>query len=290
MYNALVIGAGFMGSKKDSLEDDKVFTHGKSYYLHPKFNLVGFVDTNLEEAKKAASIWGGKGFTKLKSACASSRIDVVSVVTPDQTHFDVLADVALLTGIKHIFCEKPLAPSFILARGITNLFSWLDISGSVNYTRRYLPEIDELRLQISRGDFGSYLFSQGYFGNGLIHDGSHMVDLLLYLLGTYENFSYNEIDSSLYRIFELDIFFEKKRIRLTDFTWQLEYQTTGISPFYNWQTHINHEKTVQCRIDRAIYNAIDNIANYLDGKEDLKCTFRDACNALEACECLMRKN
>lgn len=290
MYNALVIGAGFMGSKKDSYENDKIFTHGKAYCLHPRFHLMGFVDTNLEDAKNAASIWGGSGYASIDEACSANKIDVVSIVTPDGTHFDVLRDLGLVENLKHVFCEKPLTMSSISAKQIISGYRYTGLSGSVNYTRRYLPEFDELKQQIRKGEFGKYLFSQGYFGNGLIHDGSHMVDLLLYLVNTYENFSYKEIDSELYRIFELDMFFEKKRIRITDFGWQIEYQTTGISPFYNWQTHINHEKTIQCRIDRAMYNAIDNIANYLDGKEKLKCTFEDAYNVLEACECLAKKN
>lgn len=284
MYNALVIGAGFMGSKKDIGPSLGIYTHGKAYSRHPQFNLVGFLDSNLSVAKNAAAVWGGKAYNDLDEAF-SNRIDVVSVVVPDNIHYPILKELAR-RDMSLVLCEKPFVETIEHAQDIVDLYKKEGIYGAVNYTRRYLPQIQQLKREIASGAFGEYLFSKGYFGNGLVHDGSHMVDLLLYLLDTTRNFDYEEIPSSLYRIFELDLFFQTVRIRLTDFTWQIEYQTRGVSPFYGWQIHMNHEKTIKTDIGIAMFLAVANVANFLDGTEPLLCTFEDAKKTLEVSLCL----
>lgn len=289
-YNSLVIGAGFMGSLKDSKEEEeRIFTHGKAYNKHPGFNLVGFVDKDIKRSKEASIIWGGNYYSSIDEAFKNNKIDVVSIVTPDSEHFNTLLEVSNFP-VKHVLCEKPFTETVVEAKSIIELYKKKSISGSLNYTRRYMPEIESLKNEIKQNSFGKYLFSTGYFGNGILHDGSHMVGLLLYLLNTVENFSYTEVPSDFYRIFELDIFFERKRVKLKDFTWQIEYQTPGISPFYGWQTHINYEKTVFCNIDKAMYLAVDDIYNHLTDKTSLKCSFKEGLKIMELCEWLEKKN
>ena len=53
----------------------------------------------------------------------------------------------------------------------------------MNYTRRFVPEIRSIREAIKSGNYGAFLTGTGYYGKGLLHNGSHMVDLLQFLVG-----------------------------------------------------------------------------------------------------------
>jgi predicted dehydrogenase len=255
--NALVAGAGFMGSLKDSPNDDRIYTHGKAYKAHPGFNLVGFVDSDIERAMLASSRWGGLAYQTIDEAFDNHEIDVVSVATPDETHCEVLIDLAK-RPIRHVFCEKPLVNTLDELEKVEKAFAKSKVKVTVNHTRRFLPQVLEVKSNIDRGIYGEYLYAVGHFGNGLIHDGCHMVDLMLYLVDTVENFHFHEINSKFYRIFELDMFFERARVRFTDFGWQIKVSSVKLSPFYHWQQHIVEDTVIPCAIDRAIYDALDH--------------------------------
>jgi predicted dehydrogenase len=258
MMNALVIGAGFMGSIKDDPKDDRFFTHAKTYKTHPGYNLVGFVDPDTNRLLDAQLKWGVRGYFDINSAFDNQKIDIVSVATPDAMHCAILQDLAK-RPIKYVFCEKPLVTTLEELEIVEKAFAGTGIKVIVNYTRRFIPEVWDVRNKIEQGYYGKYLYSVGHFGNGLIHDGSHMVDLLLYLVDTVDNFHYHELDSKYYRIFELDMFFEKARVRFTDFGWQIKVSHVKLSPFYHWQQHIVEDEVTPCAIDRATFWAIDDI-------------------------------
>jgi predicted dehydrogenase len=258
MLNALVVGAGYMGSIKDDPNDDRIFTHAKAYKKHPDFNLVGFVDIDSERLARASNKWDTGCHLSIRDAFFNREYDIVSIATPDETHCEILKDLAK-RPIKYIFCEKPLVTNLKELEEVEKALEGSEIKVIANYTRRFLPQVWGIRDEIERGLYGEYLYSVGHFGNGLIHDGSHMVDLLLYLVDTVENFHYHEIPSSNYRIFELDMFFEKARIRFTDFGWQIKISHVKLSPFYHWQQHIMEDTVIPCDIDRAMYWAIDEL-------------------------------
>jgi predicted dehydrogenase len=257
MMNALVVGAGYMGSIKDDVNDDRIFTHAKAYKRHPMFNLVGFVDPDPNRLVDAQLKWKTKGYLTIEEAFRYNKIDIVSVASPDETHCEVLIDLAK-RPIRHVFCEKPLVNTLDELERVEKAFAKSNVKVTVNHTRRFLPQVLEVKSNIDRGMYGEYLYAVGHFGNGLIHDGCHMVDLMLYLVDTVENFHFHEISSHFYRIFELDVFFDKARVRFTDFGWQIKVSNVKLSPFYHWQMHIVEDTVIPCAIDRAIYDALDH--------------------------------
>jgi predicted dehydrogenase len=53
----------------------------------------------------------------------------------------------------------------------------------VNYTRRWDPSLAELRQAMQQGRFGALRSVVAYYNKGLLNNGSHMLDLLQWLLG-----------------------------------------------------------------------------------------------------------
>ena len=117
-------------------------------------------------------------------------VDAVAVVTPVSTHHD-LAMRALKAG-KHVFVEKPLAPSSDLA---IDLIRAADERGLVlmpGHTFLYSPPVNRIRELIRSGELGEiYFISMSRVNLGLhqsdvsvIWDlGPHDFSILLYWLG-----------------------------------------------------------------------------------------------------------
>ena len=238
---ALIIGAGNIAAGYDQPDSAEILTHAHGFASVPDFELIGFIDADIEKAKVAAQKWGGQVFVNIADAFAGGPIDVVSVATPDATHAAILQELAGFAP-RVIFCEKPLATSLTDAEKITALYRSLPTQIQVNYLRRFVPAFQEIRDAIAAGLFGKYLTGSGIYVKGFLHNGSHMVDLLRFWLGDIVEtgrlgpisldsegdpemsarlqfkdggcFLVQSLAGNPYWMFEMDLFFEKRRLRV----------------------------------------------------------------------------
>src|ERR1051326_3014718 len=181
-YQAAIIGAGRIGALLDHPQSPHVLTHAHGYSLCEDFEIAGFVDRDLEKAKAASHCWGGQAFECVEKLFQERAIDVVSVCVPDELHFETLLALAE-QPVKFIFLEKPAVRSTAEANVVGSIYDRLQVRVLVNYTRRFVPEIRNIARAIKEGDFGAFVAGIGYYGKGLLHNGSHMVDLLHFLVG-----------------------------------------------------------------------------------------------------------
>ena len=213
ILNVLIIGAGKIGAFFDTPASNGTLTHAHAFCASSNFKLVGFVDNDNLAAQKAASIWGWKAFDSLADVFLHHSIDIVSVAVPDEYHFEILKQLANYP-VKLVFAEKPLTKKLSEAVEIIELYQQKSISLLVNYTRRFVPEFRELKERFTNGVFGKYLSGTGYYGKGTLHNGSHLIDFLHYLIGHIKQHSgisvcydYYTDDPSVSAI----LFFEEKK-------------------------------------------------------------------------------
>jgi len=310
VYNVLIIGAGKIGAFFDQPGSENILTHAHAFFIHPGFKLLGFVDSNVEQAQKATSIWGGVYFNNLDEALHKHRVDVVCLAVPDEYHYPYLQELAH-QNIKIIFAEKPLTKTLPEALEIKQLYSSLPISVQLNYSRRFVPEIIRLRNNIKDGLYGRYLSGTGYYGKGLLHNGSHMLDLLLSLLGNvsdylltgviddfYEDdpsvsavltmsegapFFLQSIDCRAYTIFEMDLLFERRRVRLIDSGFVIEEYEIRESPVFAGYKNPVMASEQKTSLGRSIYHAAENIYQHLNKGDVLLCGLDDGVNVLSLC-------
>lgn len=244
--HVLVIGAGRIAGGFDAPGGDKVLTHAHAWTrLGAKLAFVDPVEQNLSEC---AARWNAQGFADLDAALRVRDWDVVVLASPDETHLAVAAAIADHPW-KTLVLEKPPA---LRLRDWTRLLEILrprhgDVT--VNFTRRWAPGLAVLRSEIQSGKWGGFLLGHGLYGNGLVHNGSHLTDLLTWLLGPMEARSVGDVvadrpgDPSAgfrlrtasgktvdvgavpcgaFTIFELDLVFERGRLRLAESTNRLE--------------------------------------------------------------------
>ena len=81
------------------------------------YELIGFYDPDNRSAKQAEEQSGARRWEELDALLDA--VDVVDIVTPTTTHFEV-ASRAIRRG-KHIFIEKPLTHTIEEAEGLLQL-------------------------------------------------------------------------------------------------------------------------------------------------------------------------
>lgn len=309
-YSALIIGAGNIGALYDTPQTDQVLTHAHAFTKHNGFELVGFVDTDEKKAQDAASIWGGSSFAGIEEAFDTRSIDVVCVAVPDEHHYGVLKALSMLS-VRVIFAEKPLAKTLEEAKELIKIFDAQKVNVMVNYTRHFMPEFERIKQDIGTGAYGMYLTGTGYYGKGLVHNGSHLIDLLRYFIGEIDSVAYVDSIADFYQddksvaavltlknrkpfflqyadcrkfaMFEMDMFFESKRIRITDLGYKLEVYDVLESNTFKGYRNIVKTAELDAAFGDALYHAVDNIYSFLTDNEALKCNVEDAYKTLESC-------
>ena len=119
-----VLGAGHLGK-----------IHLRLLQESEKYELIGFFDPFIENAKKVAAEFGYKLFSSLDELIDA--VEVVDIVTPTLSHFDC-AKKAIEKG-RHIFIEKPIAKTVLEAETIRNLAKKHQVKGQVGHVERFNP-------------------------------------------------------------------------------------------------------------------------------------------------------
>lgn len=314
-YRVAIVGAGRIGATLDDPQDPLIRTHAHGYRECGGFEIVGFVDSNREKAEAASARWGGVAFESIDKLFKAQAVDVVSVCLPDELHCDTLFALAR-RSVKVIFLEKPAVRTPEEADEIGALYGQLPIRVQVNYTRRFVPEIKGIRDAIKSGTYGNFVTGTGYYGKGLLHNGSHMVDLLQFLVGEIGDitkisevvdfhdrdpsvsallamrsgglFYLRHIDSRDFHIFELDLTFETHRIRIYDLGRVVEEYSAGDDPLFEGYRTLNKSKEYSTQYSAAMSFAIANIRDNLDRNEILVCTLEESLETVKACSRIMR--
>lgn len=124
MLKVGVLGAGHLGK-----------IHLKLLNQSEKYELIGFYDANSENAEKVATEFGYKKFDSIGELIAA--VDVVDVVTPTLSHFEVAKKT--ITEGKHLFIEKPITNTFAEAEELIALAKKHGVKGQVGHVERFNP-------------------------------------------------------------------------------------------------------------------------------------------------------
>ena len=315
-YRVAIIGAGRIGAMLDEPSNPHILTHAHGYKACEGFEIVGFVDSNLDKAEAASARWGGTAFGSMEELFETQAIEVVSICLPDELHYATLLALAE-KPVQFIFLEKPAVRTAEEADVVRTLYGKLPIRVQVNYTRRFVPEIRSIREAIRSGKYGAFLTGTGYYGKGLLHNGSHMVDLLQFLVGEvgkvaevseivdfYDQdpsvsavltmccggiFYLCHIDSRKFHVFELDLIFERKRIRICELGTIIEEYSVGNNRLFEGYRTLNKDAEYATEHPKAMYHAIANIRDNLDRNEPLVCTLEESLGAVKTCSRILQE-
>ena len=199
--NVAMIGGGFMGK-----------AHAMAYAAMPMFFWPApaipirklLVDVNAEMAADGAKRYGFESSSAdWKSAVTRDDIDIVDIVTPNDSHADIA--IAALAAGKHVICEKPLARTGPEAKKMLDAAEKSGKIHMVAFNYRRTPAVALAKKYITEGRLGkilnfrgtylqdwsadpdgplSWRFQKSVAGSGAIGDiGTHVIDFARYLVG-----------------------------------------------------------------------------------------------------------
>ena len=124
MLKIALLGVGHLGK-----------IHLKCIQMVDQYELIGFYDPDDQNAKNAEVTHGVKRWLDLDQLIDSA--DVVDIVTPTTTHFE-LAQKAISRG-KHIFIEKPLTHTLSEAKDLLKMSKAAGVKIQVGHVERFNP-------------------------------------------------------------------------------------------------------------------------------------------------------
>lgn len=168
--------------------------------------LVAFCDIVEERATEARQKYGtedAKVYTEYRELIQDPTIDVVHVLTPNDSHSYISID-SLEAG-KHVMCEKPMAKTAAEGRAMLEAAERTGRKLSIGYNNRFRPDSQYLKQVCEQGELGEIYYAKahairrravptwGVFldeekqgGGPLIDIGTHALDLTLWMMDNYK--------------------------------------------------------------------------------------------------------
>lgn len=184
-YRAAVIGCGNIGSMIDEEGHQLgIQTHASAYMESGNTVLAALCDSDPDRLNQA----GQRRkvdllYTDHQELLGSCAPEIVSVAVSTDKQGVVLKDVLRTPSVKLVICEKPFGSSVEEAHHLIDLASQTGCRIYVNYSRHYLPAMLKAG-EFIRDRLGELQIARGLYTKSLRHNGSHMLDLLTWWLGT----------------------------------------------------------------------------------------------------------
>lgn len=173
-YRAAVIGCGSIGRR-----------HAEAFAAHSNTELVALTDVNPEGMHAIAE---KHGLAKEHCYASSTEMlekeapDIVAVCTWANLHAPLVTEAAE-AGVGAIISEKPLALHLGDVDRMIEACDGAQVKLIVSHQHRFAARSEEARRLIADGVIGEPEFVHMQSGRGLLNNGSHALDMALYVLG-----------------------------------------------------------------------------------------------------------
>jgi len=196
-----LIGYGSIGRVHAMAYRDLPFHYGLPA---DAIRLVGVATSQAETAQRAAREIGCLLWTDdYRTLLARDDVHAVDICVPNHMHEEVV--LAAAAAGKHIYVEKPLATTVTGAKRMAEAVDQAGVKGQLTFNYRFIPAVTRARQLMDAGFAGrifsfygcyrrssyispdkplSWKLRQETAGGGALFDlGSHVLDLVSYLLG-----------------------------------------------------------------------------------------------------------
>lgn len=192
-YRAAIVGLTGIGASAPGRAPDAVLgsamphSHAHAYARDPRTSVVGVCDLVPALLDKFQDAWKtsfpeAHGYTEYRELLAREQVDLLSVVTSDHRHAQIVVD-AVAAGVKGIFCEKPIATTLADADRMLAACRERGVPLLIDHTRRWYPEFLEARRLVRAGEIGVLRTVVATLGGPramLFRNGTHVVDAVCF--------------------------------------------------------------------------------------------------------------
>jgi predicted dehydrogenase len=202
-FNVLIIGLGRIAS---TLEEDTLRYHPCTHAgvllkspLSKHFHVRGAYDTDKKKIDKFLEFWNLNKKTTITNLdqILREKFDLCVIASTSVSHF-INTKFAIELGIKHILIEKPICTNNEDLNKLVTLAKKHKTKIWVNHERRYHPLYQYVKNKLQSKEWGiiktihASVLTSGLSpglayektgGGPLLHDGTHAIDYLDFLLG-----------------------------------------------------------------------------------------------------------
>jgi predicted dehydrogenase len=170
--------------------------------------VVGVATTRPESARQAAAEVGCDLWTAdYRELLACDEVEVVDCCVPNRLHKEIVT--AAAEAGKHVYCEKPLSTDVAEGQSMVAAAERAGVKTQMTFNFRFFPAISRAHQLIREGFLGRVFSFRGWYyrssyisrdkplswrlskeasGGGALFDlGSHVMDLVYYLLGEFSS-------------------------------------------------------------------------------------------------------
>jgi len=206
-----------------------------------------------------------------------------------------------------VVLEKPVALCLADARRAERLSAESTAVVAVNYTRRYVSSHVALREKLASGSLGGLQSVTGYYTKGMLHNGTHWIDLARFLCGEVVEVtafagaagpggdpSYDArlrfetglrgnligCDSKEFSLFEMDLVGTRGRVRLLDSGLTVETAIAGPSAVFEGYTVLQAPERTEPGFDDPTLHVIEDLIEAIQTGRPARCSLVDGVQAV----------
>jgi len=190
VYRVGIIGCGRKASTIDDEQrwltnyDSLPCSHASAYSACPRTQIIAAADPDPEKLEAFGNRWEVSAlYADWKQMLEKESPDIVSVTAHAPLHAAATIDAAR-AGAKGIICEKAMAASLGEADEMIAECAKAGTMLLVNHPRRYHPTYPLAKAALDAGEIGELRAMSGVHFNALIHNGTHLFDMMLFFAGT----------------------------------------------------------------------------------------------------------
>ncbi len=201
-YTAAIVGTGRIGWM---LENDPLrggpCTHAGALVATGKVSLIAGADPDDRRLSAFGQAYEVDSlYPDHRLLLENHRVDILCIAAPTSAHSRIATEAASSGKVRGIYCEKPIARTIEEAHSMIEACDRAGVALLVGHERRFGAHFIRAREMLNQGtigrvrtvigqalssDPGSVLKSEAG-GGPLLHDGTHLTDLLGFFLGPAE--------------------------------------------------------------------------------------------------------
>lgn len=201
-YRVGIIGCGRMAS---TMDDEKRRQPGRvpqpgvlagAYGQVACTEVVAASDIDAEKLAEFSARWGVRNlYTDFRAMLAEEALDIVSVATHAHLHAE-LTVAAAEAGVKAVLCEKAMATNLPDADRMIDACREAGTTLCVLYHNRWDPLMVRVKELVDEGTIGKLISIAGNMGPELVHEATHMFDLMRFWSGDEAAWVFGRLDGA----------------------------------------------------------------------------------------------
>lgn len=200
-YRAAIIGCGRIASSiQDEFESKPgiqifPYSHAGAYRASDSVELVAAADPSLERRQAFGERWGVDAlYESVDELLAAEQLDIVSICAPTRFHADTFAAVA--GSVRGVLLEKPVSTTLAEADRMVEQARANNVHVAVDHTRTFDSFHRKAKSVIDEGLIGEVKAIFALWGEGWSGGGSHLFDLIRYLIESRPDWVFCHSDGS----------------------------------------------------------------------------------------------